>query len=80
VIPSHGIRKERSDVNLSHLLVAARQAEMRNAAANERLARTQPAVAPAFDLGAALRNVWSFLSGPADRPSLPTLTNYPFRG
>jgi hypothetical protein len=68
-------------VNLNHLYVAARQAEMRKAAANERLARTQPARVPAFDLGAALRNVWSFLTGPADRPtSTPTLTNYPYRG
>jgi hypothetical protein len=68
-------------VNLNLLDVAARQAEMRKAAANERLARTQRAAAPAFDLGAALRNAWSFLTGPADRPmSTPTLTNYPYRG
>jgi len=53
------------------------------ASANERLARTARPTARKSEskLGAALKNVWSLLSGPAERPmSLPTLTNYPYRG
>ena len=67
--------------SLSHLYVAAHQNEMRTLAANERLARKQTPDKRAIDLGAALKGVWSLLSGPADRPmSIPTLTNYPYRG
>ena len=66
--------------SLSHLYVAAHQAEMLNLAANERLARPQQATASTSRLAAAIRNVWSLVSGPAERPLTPTLSNYPFRG
>jgi hypothetical protein len=70
--------------SLSHLYVAAHQNEMLTIGANERLAR-KPASRQARKsdrtLGAALKSAWSLLSGPAERPiSLPTLTNYPYRG
>jgi hypothetical protein len=77
--PITGAGKERSDVySLSHLYVAALQNEKITDAANERLAGT-PA-ASKVELGAALKSVWSLLSGPAERPMTPTLTNYPYRG
>ena len=67
--------------SLSHLYVAAHQGEMRKAAANERLAATNSANPRSFRPGAALKSVWSLLSGPAERPLVvPTLTNYPYRG
>jgi hypothetical protein len=67
--------------SLSHLYVAARQDEMRTLAASERLARKQPATKRQSRLGATARTVWSFLTGPAERPlNLPTLDNYPYRG
>ena len=67
--------------SLSHLYVAAHQDEMRRAAANERLARTQQTSQHPSRIGAALKGVWSLLSGPAERPlTLPNLTNYPYRG
>ncbi len=70
--------------SLSHLYVATRQNEMRAASASERLTRlaTRPtARTPRHALGAALKSVWSLLSGPAERPmSLPSLQNYPYRG
>jgi hypothetical protein len=31
-------------------------------------------------LDGAVKSAWSLLSGPAERPSTPTLVNYPFRG
>ena len=67
--------------SLSHLYVAAHQDEIRKAAANERLARTQQTSHNPSRIGAAFKSVWSLLSGPAERPvAVPTLTNYPFRG
>jgi hypothetical protein len=86
-----GTGKERSDVNsLSHLYVAARQNEMRNDAANERLAKLASSTDAktrlnaswlASTAGGSLKSVWSLLSGPADRPGgIPTLTDYPYRG
>ena len=67
--------------SLSHLYVAAHQNEMLNLAANERLARPQARSESRVSIGSALKNVWSFLSGPAERPlNIPTLTNYPYRG
>jgi len=68
--------------SLSHLYVAAHRNEMLAASAAERLARNaHPASATERNLGAALKSVWSLLSGPAERPmNLPTLTNYPYRG
>ena len=67
--------------SLSHLYVAAHQNEMLARAANERLAKKQPAARRSSRLGAIAASAWSFLSGPAERPmALPTLTNYPFRG
>jgi hypothetical protein len=82
MVPLNGIGKERSDVNsLSHLYVAAHQNEMLTFAANERLARTQQVAKRPSRLGAALKSVWSLLTGPAERPmALPSLTNYPYRG
>ena len=68
-------------ISLSHLYVAAHQDEMRKAAANERLAATKLSSPRSVRPGAALKNVWSLLSGPAERPmSVPTLANYPYRG
>lgn len=68
-------------ISLSHLYVAAHQSEMLDLAANERLARPATTARPAFRLGAALHSAWSLLSGPAERPqTLPTLTDYPYRG
>ena len=67
--------------SLSHLYVAAHQNEMLTFAANERLARTQQVAKRPSRLGAAVKSVWSLLTGPAERPmTVPTLTNYPFRG
>jgi hypothetical protein len=81
VIAIDAIGKERSDVNsLSHLYVAAHQDEMLKQAANERLARKQPAIKRNSRLVATVRSVWSLLSGPAERPLTPTLSNYPYRG
>ncbi|HXU85914.1 MAG TPA: hypothetical protein VN773_08905 [Verrucomicrobiae bacterium] len=69
--------------SLSHLYVSAHQDEMRRLAANERLAAATASSSRSFSLGGAIKNVWSLLSGPAERPGMntfPTLTNYPFRG
>lgn len=69
--------------SLSHPYVAAHQDEMLKFSANERLARkARPTVRETESkLGAALKSVWSLLSGPAERPmTMPTLTNYPYRG
>jgi hypothetical protein len=66
--------------SLSHLYVAAHQNEMRIFAANQRLVTKATVGRSRIRLGAAAKSVWSFLSGPADRPSVPTLVNYPYRG
>ena len=66
--------------SLSHLYVTAHQNEMLNLAANERLARQGATNEHKLNLGAAVKSVWSLLSGPAERPVTPTLTNYPYRG
>lgn len=67
--------------SLSHLYVAAHQNEMLNLAFSERLAANGTSSESRIKLGATLRSVWTFLSGPADRPSnIPTLTNHPYRG
>ena len=65
----------------SHLYVAAILDEKRAAAAAERLA-SKPSTSSEFKarLGDAVQSVWSLLSGSADRPSTPTLCDYPFRG
>ena len=67
----------------SNLLVSARQDALLAEAAAERLARASRT--PDSDrpnrLADAVKSVWSLLSGPAERPmTLPTLTNYPYRG
>jgi hypothetical protein len=67
--------------SLSHLYVAAHQNEMLTLAANERLARTQQVTQRPSRFGAAVKSVWSLLTGPAERPmTLPSMTNYPYRG
>lgn len=67
--------------SLSHLYVAAHQNEMLIFAANERLARTQQVAKRPSRIAAAVKSVWSLLTGPAERPmTLPSLTNYPYRG
>ncbi|HEY3163000.1 MAG TPA: hypothetical protein VGJ71_01500 [Candidatus Limnocylindrales bacterium] len=66
--------------SLSHLYVAAHQAEMLNLAANERLARPQATTASRIRLSASISTLWSLLGGPAERPLTPNLDNYPFRG
>jgi hypothetical protein len=66
----------------AYLLVSARQDALLAEAAAERLARnsTKPVDQP-NRLTDAVKSLWSLLSGPAERPStIPTLTNYPFRG
>jgi hypothetical protein len=63
----------------SHLFVEAILDEKRASAAAERLA-SKPSSAPKVRLDAAAKSLWSLLSGPADRPATPTLTQYPFRG
>ena len=63
------------------LLVSAHQDALLAEAAAERLAAKKLTSPRSFRPGAALKNVWSLLSGPAERPTIvPTLTNYPFRG
>ena len=63
----------------SHLYVGALLDEKRAASAAERLAARTPSTGSKVGF-AALKNAWSFLSGPADRPGTPTLVNYPYRG
>ena len=65
---------------LSHLYVAAHLDEQLKAAAQERRAEQKPSQLKA-QISAGAKSVWSLLSGPAERPmTLPTLTNYPYRG
>jgi hypothetical protein len=64
----------------SHLYVGALLDEKLAASAAERLAAQPPTTTSKPGLAAAVKNAWSFLSGPADRPGNPTLVNYPFRG
>ena len=67
--------------SLSHLYVTAQQNEKLAAVANERLARMARPARAEHTPDAARKHVWSLRSGPAERPaSLPTLTNYPYRG
>ena len=65
----------------SHLYVAAVLDEKRASAAAERLA-SKPSTPShlATRVDAAVKSAWALLSGPAERPSTPTLVNYPFRG
>ena len=66
--------------SLSHLYVSAHLDEMRNEAANERLAR-KPSTEHTSRIADFVKGAWSLLSGPAERPmNLPILTNYPYRG
>jgi hypothetical protein len=64
----------------SHLFVGAILDEKRASAAAERLASKPSTPGLKVRLDAAAKSVWSLLSGPADRPATPTLTQYPFRG
>ncbi|HET7704054.1 MAG TPA: hypothetical protein VFK35_11690 [Candidatus Limnocylindrales bacterium] len=65
--------------SLSHLYVAAHLDEMLDQAAAERLAAS--ARERKVRLSGAVKGVWSLLNGPAERPTtVPTLTNYPYRG
>jgi hypothetical protein len=83
----------------NHLLVTAHIDSMLKDAANERLARktsTARTAHPGFarltaSANGVLKNVWSLLTGPADRPMfatgsgqsttiLPNLSDYPYRG
>ena len=66
----------------STLLVSARQDTLLAEAAAERLAQSStPRVERPNRAVATVKSVWSLLTGPAERPmTLPTLTNYPFRG
>ena len=68
--------------NFSTLLVSAHQDALLTEATVERLARSsKPQASRPNPVAAAVKNAWSLLSGPAERPmTLPTLTNYPFRG
>jgi hypothetical protein len=66
--------------SMSHLYVGSLLDEKRAASAAERLAAQARTTNSTPGLAVALKNAWSFLSGPADRPATPTLANYPFRG
>ena len=65
---------------LTSLLVSAHQDELLAQAAADRLARTSRVqkVASPNRVASAVKSVWSTLSGPAERPTTPTLVNYPF--
>ena len=67
---------------INTLLVSARQDALLAEAAAERLAQaSKPQVDRPNRLADAVKSVWSLVSGPAERPmTLPTLTNYPYRG
>jgi hypothetical protein len=67
---------------ISSLLVSAHQDALLAEAAAQRLAKaSKPQVERSNRLADAAKGLWSLLSGPAERPmTLPTLTNYPYRG
>ena len=66
--------------SLSHLYVTAHLDEMRTEAANERLA-PKSSTQHSSRIATFAKSAWSLLTGPAERPmTLPTLTNYPYRG
>ncbi|HET7030569.1 MAG TPA: hypothetical protein VFI34_08665 [Candidatus Limnocylindrales bacterium] len=50
------------------------------AAAERRAAKRSTSSHVMARIDAAIKSAWSLLSGPAERPSTPTLINYPFRG
>ena len=64
--------------SLSHQYVEAYQSDLRKAAAAERLAN-ETAERRRGRLAATVKSVWSLLSGPAETPVTPTLSDYPFR-
>ena len=65
----------------NHLVVQALIDEKLAAAAAERLAGAPSTPSHLMaHIDAAVKSAWSLLSGPAERPSTPTLINYPFRG
>jgi hypothetical protein len=64
----------------SHLYVGALLDEKRAASAAERLAAQTPSTESKLGFTAAVKNAWSFMTGPAERPGTPTFVNYPFRG
>jgi hypothetical protein len=67
--------------SLGHLYVAAHIEERLDQAAAERLAATTHSTHYRARAAAVAKNVWSLLSGPADRPlQLPSLNQYPYRG
>jgi hypothetical protein len=64
----------------SHLFVGAILDEKRAAAAAERLVAKPSTTSLTRHIAYGAKSLWSLLRGPADRPSTPTLVNYPFRG
>jgi hypothetical protein len=82
VIPSPGVRKERSDMYPVVNLAAAHIDDLLAEAAADRLARSARGtnLRPNRIAGAA-RRAWSLLAG-SDKPALdlPKLTDYPYRG
>ena len=64
----------------NYLFVQSLIDEKLAAAAAERLAGKPGTSTLKARLDGALKSAWSLLSGPAERPSTPTLINYPFRG
>lgn len=64
----------------SYLFVEAILDEKRANAAAERLASKPSTTTLKARLAGAAKSTWSLLSGPAERPVTPTLTQYPFRG
>jgi hypothetical protein len=60
------------------IVVAAKIDALHAEAAAERLARsTKPA--SQNRIASALKSVWSTVNGPAERPALPRLADYPYR-
>ena len=64
----------------SHLYVATILDEKLSAAAAERLAPKSSTPSLKARLDSVAHSAWSLLSGPAERPITPTLTQYPYRG
>ena len=62
------------------IIVAAKIDALHADAAAERLARSsKPESHKPNRIAIALQSVWSTVSGPAERPVLPRLADYPYR-
>ena len=67
--------------SLTTIVVQAHIDELLAASAAERFARSAKSSSPRSSrIAGALQSVWSTFGGPADRPVIPTLADYPYRG